>query len=111
MNQPTPTIVLTGGGSGGHITPLLSLARELKKQAPACQIVYIGHKGDNFDTFKQSGHDFDFMAFIKAGKLRRYHGQMLGGLLNPKPLVLNLRDMFRFPGSVIAARRVLKKFK
>jgi UDP-N-acetylglucosamine:LPS N-acetylglucosamine transferase len=43
---------LTGGGSGGHITPLLSLARALKEQNPNCNIVYIGHKGDKFDNMK-----------------------------------------------------------
>jgi UDP-N-acetylglucosamine--N-acetylmuramyl-(pentapeptide) pyrophosphoryl-undecaprenol N-acetylglucosamine transferase len=102
---------LTGGGSGGHITPLLSLARELKKNSPECQIVYIGHKGDNLDTFKQSGHDFDFMAFINAGKFRRYHGQGLKGLAHPKTFVLNLRDFFRLPGSIISSYKILRRFK
>jgi UDP-N-acetylglucosamine--N-acetylmuramyl-(pentapeptide) pyrophosphoryl-undecaprenol N-acetylglucosamine transferase len=111
MNQPAPTIVLTGGGSGGHITPLLSLARELKKNSPGCQIIYIGHKGDNFDTFKQSGHDFDFMAFINAGKFRRYHDQSLKGLAHPKTFILNLRDFFRLPGSIILSYKILRRFK
>jgi UDP-N-acetylglucosamine--N-acetylmuramyl-(pentapeptide) pyrophosphoryl-undecaprenol N-acetylglucosamine transferase len=111
MNHPAPTIILTGGGSGGHITPLLWLARELKSQAPDCQVVYIGHKGDDFDSFKSSGHDFDFMAFINAGKFRRYHGQGLVGLLHPKTLALNIRDLARLPGSVIAAYKILKRFK
>jgi UDP-N-acetylglucosamine--N-acetylmuramyl-(pentapeptide) pyrophosphoryl-undecaprenol N-acetylglucosamine transferase len=112
MNQPTPTIVLTGGGSGGHITPLLSLARELKAQSPGCRILYIGHKGDSFDTFKDSGHDFDFMAFIRAGKFRRYHGQgRAAGNLSPKTLALNTRDFFRLPGSVLVSVRLLRKFK
>jgi len=103
---------LTGGGSGGHITPLLSLARELKAQSPGCQILYIGHKGDSFDTFKDSGHDFDFMAFVKAGKLRRYHGRgMAASVFNPKTLALNIRDFFRLPGSVLAAWHLLRKFK
>ena len=102
---------MTGGGSGGHITPLLSLARELKRQAPGCQILYIGHKGDNFDTLDQSGHDFDFMAFIKAGKFRRYHGQSMLGVLSPRTLMLNVRDFFRLPGSIISSYKVLRKFK
>ena len=112
MNQQSPTIVLTGGGSGGHITPLLSLARELKKQAPQSQILYIGHKGDNFDSFHDSGHNFDFMAFIKAGKFRRYHGPGLAsGIFHPKTLALNVRDFFYLPGSVLASVRLLRKFE
>lgn len=112
MNQTTPTIVLTGGGSGGHITPLLSLARELKAQSPDCQIVYIGHKGDNFDTLKDSGHQFDFMVFIQAGKFRRYHGQgFLSQLFDLKTMALNIRDFFRLPASVISAYRIMRRFK
>jgi UDP-N-acetylglucosamine--N-acetylmuramyl-(pentapeptide) pyrophosphoryl-undecaprenol N-acetylglucosamine transferase len=103
---------LTGGGSGGHITPLLSLARELKAQSPNCEVIYIGSKGDNLDTLKQVSHDFDFMSFIKAGKFRRYHGQgILSGILHPHTLILNVRDFFRFPGSVLASRRILRKFR
>jgi UDP-N-acetylglucosamine--N-acetylmuramyl-(pentapeptide) pyrophosphoryl-undecaprenol N-acetylglucosamine transferase len=111
-SSKVPVIVLTGGGSGGHITPLLSLARELKSQSPGCQLIYIGHKGDGFDTFKQSGHDFDFMAFINAGKFRRYYGKgIMSGVFNPRTLALNIRDFFRIPGSVVVAWRILGKFK
>jgi UDP-N-acetylglucosamine--N-acetylmuramyl-(pentapeptide) pyrophosphoryl-undecaprenol N-acetylglucosamine transferase len=112
MKQTTPTIVLTGGGSGGHITPLLSLARELKTQAPDWQLVYIGSKGDKFDSFQQSAHDFDFTAFIKAGKFRRYHTlKFAGGIFYPDIFIKNLIDSFRFPGNVFAAYKILRKFR
>ncbi len=90
----------------------MSLARELKKYSPDCQIVYIGHKGDQFDTFRESTHDFDFAAFIKAGKLRRYHSvKFASGMLEPKTLILNLRDFARLPGSIYISIKLLKKFK
>lgn len=102
---------MTGGGSGGHITPLLSLAQELKAQSPDCQIIYIGHKGDNFDTFEESSRNFDFTAFINAGKLRRYGTLRFHGLLHPDIFWKNLVDICRFPGSVMASVRILRKFK
>ena len=103
---------MTGGGSGGHITPLLSLAQELKRQSPGCQIVYVGHKGDNFDTFKDISHNFDFMVFINAGKFRRYHtSSRLAQLLDLKTLVLNIRDFFKLPGSIISSIRMVNRFK
>jgi hypothetical protein len=37
QSKKTPVIVLTGGGSGGHITPLLSLAHALKNKKPELQ--------------------------------------------------------------------------
>lgn len=51
------------------------------------------------------------MAFIKAGKFRRYNGKFLSGLLYPKTLILNTRDLFRLPLSVLSSYKVLKKFK
>jgi UDP-N-acetylglucosamine--N-acetylmuramyl-(pentapeptide) pyrophosphoryl-undecaprenol N-acetylglucosamine transferase len=112
MTRPTPVVVLTGGGSGGHITPLLSLAQELKVQSPDCQVIYIGHKGDKFDTFEQSVHDFDFAAFIRAGKFRRYG--TLGrtkGIFRPSIFFRNLLDMLRIPGSILSSWRILRKFR
>jgi UDP-N-acetylglucosamine--N-acetylmuramyl-(pentapeptide) pyrophosphoryl-undecaprenol N-acetylglucosamine transferase len=72
-----PVIVLTGGGSGGHITPLLSLARALKEKQLESSVVYIGHKGDKFDNMQQRFGDFDFVGFVNAGKFRRYNGESL----------------------------------
>jgi UDP-N-acetylglucosamine--N-acetylmuramyl-(pentapeptide) pyrophosphoryl-undecaprenol N-acetylglucosamine transferase len=89
----------------------LSLARELKSLSPDCQIIYIGHKGDDFDSFKQSGHQFDFMVFITAGKFRRYHGRPLGGVFQPKTLGLNIIDFLRLPRSIWSSYKVLRKFK
>lgn len=90
----------------------MSLARELKIQQPDCQIVYIGHKGDNFDNLKNHTHDFDFKVFIKAGKLRRYSNRgLLTRVFDLKTLGLNIRDMFRLPLSAISAWRVLGQFR
>lgn len=89
----------------------MSLARELKKQSPDCQIIYIGHKGDKFDTFEESAHDFDFTAFINAGKFRRYHKmKFANGIFNPVTMAKNLRDMLRLPGSIARSIKILRKF-
>jgi UDP-N-acetylglucosamine--N-acetylmuramyl-(pentapeptide) pyrophosphoryl-undecaprenol N-acetylglucosamine transferase len=103
---------LTGGGSGGHITPLLSLARALKAKDPACNIVYIGHKGDRFDRQEERYHDFDFIGFVNGGKFRRYHGEsILSQLLDFKTVALNIRDLFRFIGSIGKSWRILARVK
>jgi UDP-N-acetylglucosamine--N-acetylmuramyl-(pentapeptide) pyrophosphoryl-undecaprenol N-acetylglucosamine transferase len=103
---------LTGGGTGGHITPLLSLARALKKQNPDCTITYIGHKGDKFDKLEQRFEDFDFVGFVNGGKFRRYHGEsLLSHLLDFKTIFLNIRDFFRVLGSIGKAWRILARVK
>lgn len=37
-----PSIVLAGGGSAGHVSPLLAIAAELRKQVPGAEISVIG---------------------------------------------------------------------
>ena len=103
---------MAGGGSGGHITPLLSLARELKKQAPTCRIVYVGPKGDMTETLSARYGVFDEVRYIPAGKFRRYHGEsFISHLLDIKSLLLNVRDFFKVLAGIFSARRLLKKLK
>jgi UDP-N-acetylglucosamine--N-acetylmuramyl-(pentapeptide) pyrophosphoryl-undecaprenol N-acetylglucosamine transferase len=88
----------------------LSLARALKAKTPGCNIVYIGHKGDNFDSLQEGFHDFDFVAFVNGGKFRRYHGQSIARqIMDIRTFVLNIRDFFRMLGSIAKAWRILSK--
>lgn len=96
------TIVLCGGGSGGHITPLLAVARELKKLQPAVRIIYVGEKNGKFSHIAEESGVFDSCKYIYAGKLRRYHGESLfTRLTDIKTLFFNVRDIFKlFAGTV-----------
>src|SRR5258708_5795661 len=112
MKKQSPVIILTGGGSGGHITPLLSLAHELKQLVLYSELIYVGFKGDKFDSLRASGSDFDFTVFIQAGKFRRYHGEgLLPHLLDLKTIALNIRDFFRVVHSIRTSMRIMAKFK
>jgi UDP-N-acetylglucosamine--N-acetylmuramyl-(pentapeptide) pyrophosphoryl-undecaprenol N-acetylglucosamine transferase len=103
---------LTGGGSGGHITPLLSLAHALKKASPNSRLVYIAWKGDKLENLGERIKVFDHVFYISAGKLRRYHKESwLRQLIDIKTLFLNSRDFFRVIAGTAAARRLLKKIK
>ncbi|MEO6513515.1 MAG: UDP-N-acetylglucosamine--N-acetylmuramyl-(pentapeptide) pyrophosphoryl-undecaprenol N-acetylglucosamine transferase [Candidatus Saccharimonadales bacterium] len=89
------TIVLTGGGSGGHITPILAVAHELKRLDPSVHLVYIGQAGDSLADITHDNSDIDVVYAISAGKLRRYHGEGIAQLLDLKTGLLNARDAFR----------------
>jgi UDP-N-acetylglucosamine--N-acetylmuramyl-(pentapeptide) pyrophosphoryl-undecaprenol N-acetylglucosamine transferase len=45
MPLPDPHIIISGGGTGGHIFPALAIARALKRKLPEAQILFIGAKG------------------------------------------------------------------
>lgn len=62
-------ILISGGGTGGHIYPALAVARELRDSYGA-ELLYIGDRnGLETEIVPRAGIPFDA---ISAGKLRRY---------------------------------------
>lgn len=103
---------MTGGGSGGHITPLLPLAHELKKRSPDCRIIYIGLKGERISGLESRYGAFDAVYRITSGKFRRYHGQsLISRVTDFKTIWLNLRDLFEVVRGTMAARRLMRRLK
>lgn len=88
-------IILTGGGTAGHVTPNLALIPYLKERG--YEIVYIGTYGG---IEKKLLADYDVRYYgISSGKLRRY--------FDPK----NFSDPFRVIKGFREARGILKKEK
>ncbi len=86
------TIFLVGGGSGGHITPLLAISKEVSQISPDSEIIFVTERGGNFTNI------FDAEAVrvkkIFAGKLRRYHGvSFWRQFVDIKTHFLNIRDV------------------
>lgn len=100
MSRSSKTYLVVGGGSGGHITPLLAVAEALKSQE-ACRVLYIGQRGDSMADVAKSPC-IDQTHLISAGKFRRYHGEsFLQHLVDVKTLLLNFRDLLRFKFGVL----------
>jgi UDP-N-acetylglucosamine--N-acetylmuramyl-(pentapeptide) pyrophosphoryl-undecaprenol N-acetylglucosamine transferase len=106
------TIVLTGGGTGGHITPILAVAHELKRQDPSLRTIYIGERHGKFKELTASHEAIDETYEIWAGKFRRYHGESwLKRLVDIRTNLLNIRDVFLFGIGTIQSWFLLKKLK
>lgn len=106
------TILLTGGGTGGHITPILAVAHEIKTQNSEAKVIYIGERGGKFAELTNEHKAIDETFAVSAGKLRRYHGESwLRRLFDVKTNLLNLRDLFRFGWGILQAWRLLGKIK
>jgi UDP-N-acetylglucosamine--N-acetylmuramyl-(pentapeptide) pyrophosphoryl-undecaprenol N-acetylglucosamine transferase len=105
------TIVLSGGGSGGHITPILAVAHELKQLQPDVRLGYIGQHGDSLGDIVQGNPDIDDCYAVSAGKLRRYHGEGLRQLLDVKTVALNIRDAFRTLRGCYQSYRLLRRLR
>lgn len=104
-------IVLTGGGSGGHITPLLAVAHQLKQLEPGCQTIYIGQKGDSLGDIPAHDPAIDQVCMVRAGKLRRYHGEGLKQLLDLPTTGKNLRDAGYVAAGLTQSYRLLRRLR
>lgn len=88
-------IILTGGGTAGHVTPNIALIPELQKRD--YEIYYVGSK-DGIET-KLMG-DFDIPYYgISCGKLRRYFD------------VKNFTDPVRILKGYAEAAKIIKNIK
>ena len=88
-------IILTGGGTAGHVTPNIALIPELKKRG--FEIHYIGSKTG---IEKELIGNFDIPYYgISSGKLRRYFD------------VKNFTDPFRILKGYSEAKKLIKKIK
>lgn len=104
-------IILIGGGSGGHITPLLAVAHQLKLQQPDCELVYIGQRGDSLADVPAADPNIDATYSVRAGKLRRYHGEGLKQLLDVPTMAKNFRDVFYVAVGIVQSYRLLRRLR
>lgn len=103
-------ILLIGGGSGGHITPLLAVARELKTLHPHIELHGVCERGSKFAHLYEDSSLIQDVHQIPAGKYRRYAGlSLLQRVTDMKTVVLNGRDVFRTVRGYRQALKLLKK--
>lgn len=62
-------ILLTGGGTGGHLIPLLSVIAEIRKRQPDVEFLFVGPKSDFNEALRAEGIA---IKEVNAGKFRRY---------------------------------------
>jgi UDP-N-acetylglucosamine--N-acetylmuramyl-(pentapeptide) pyrophosphoryl-undecaprenol N-acetylglucosamine transferase len=105
------TIVLTGGGSGGHITPILAVAAELRRQKPHAKLIYIGQRGDHLGDIPANDPNIDEVYTVRAGKFRRYHGEGWKQLLDLPTQFKNLRDLIYVVIGLFQSWRLMRRLR
>ncbi len=105
-------VLVTGGGTAGHVTPLKSIIKDLRKLDKSVEIFYIAQEDDRFSELLEVGKDIDDIKYIKTGKYRRFKNQpILSRVVDIKTHYLNFTDVFRTIYSVLKAYRIIGRFE
>jgi UDP-N-acetylglucosamine--N-acetylmuramyl-(pentapeptide) pyrophosphoryl-undecaprenol N-acetylglucosamine transferase len=90
-------IVIAGGGTGGHLFPGLAIAREFMKRNNKNSVVFVS-KGNPLERSVLNQTDFKLETIAAEGIKGR-------GLWN------QMKSVLKIPGGVIAAIRILRRYR
>ena len=94
-------VIISGGGTGGHIFPALAIAKKLKEVNPETEILFVGAEG-KMEMEKVPREGFRIVGLPIVGLQRQ---------LNLKNIINDVQVPFRFVGSIAKARKIIKEFK
>ncbi len=89
--------IISGGGTGGHIFPAISIANALKKRLPDAEILFVGAIGRmEMERVPAAGYPIE--------------GLPVSGL-DRKNMLSNVKVVFYLLRSIVLARRIIRNFK
>lgn len=90
-------VIISGGGTGGHIFPAIAIANALRRLEPDIEILFVGAKGRmEMDRVPAAGYEIV--------------GLDIQGI-NRKSLMKNLSLPIKMLGSLLKARHVIRSFR
>ncbi|MCL6218412.1 undecaprenyldiphospho-muramoylpentapeptide beta-N-acetylglucosaminyltransferase [Zunongwangia pacifica] len=90
-------IILSGGGTGGHIYPAIAIADEVKRRYPDAKIKFVGAQDKmEMEKVPQAGYEIE--------------GLWISGLQR-KLTLKNLMFPFKLMSSISKSRRIIKDFR
>ncbi|HIE73430.1 MAG TPA: undecaprenyldiphospho-muramoylpentapeptide beta-N-acetylglucosaminyltransferase [Flavobacteriales bacterium] len=90
-------VIISGGGTGGHIFPALAIAKALEKKVSNIEILFVGATG-KMEMSKIPAEGYKIKGLWISGLQRRI-------------TIKNLYFPFKVISSLLKARRIIKKFK
>lgn len=90
-------VLLTGGGTAGHINPAIAIANYIKEKEPGSEFLFVGTmRGLEKNLVPKCGYD---IKFIEVMGLRRSLSAQ------------NIKVLFKYIKSISDAKRIIKEFK
>ncbi|MBR2085176.1 MAG: undecaprenyldiphospho-muramoylpentapeptide beta-N-acetylglucosaminyltransferase [Muribaculaceae bacterium] len=90
-------VLVSGGGTGGHIFPALSIANEMRRRHPDAKILFVGAEG-RMEMEKVPAAGYNIIGLPVSGFDRKH-------------LLRNIKVLVRLFKSMTLARKILKDFK
>lgn len=98
MKKELKRVVISGGGTGGHIFPAIAIANEIKRRYPECEITFVGARGRmEEEKVPQAGYDIILLP--------------VQGLSRDKNPLKLLKTLYKLWKSSRQVRRELKRLK
>ena len=96
-NNQQINVLVSGGGTGGHIFPALSIANEVKRRYPDARILFVGAEG-RMEMEKVPAAGYNIIGLPVSGFDRKH-------------LLRNFKVVARLLKSMGLAKKILKDFK
>lgn len=90
-------IIISGGGTGGHIFPAISIANALKSKLPDAEFLFVGAEG-RMEMEKVPAAGYKIIGLPVSG-------------FDRKNLFKNIKVLFRLFRSMLMAKKIIKDFK
>lgn len=90
-------VIISGGGTGGHVFPAISIAQELKRQVPGVEILFVGAEG-RLEMTKVPEAGFRIIGLPVRG-------------FNRKKMISNAGVIVDLLRSMRQSRKILRDFK
>lgn len=97
MKKANLRVIISGGGTGGHVFPAISIANELKETVPGVEILFVGAEG-KLEMEKVPAAGYKIIGLPVRGFQRR---------LTTK----NISFFFKLMSSMSKARKIISEFK
>ena len=94
-------VIISGGGTGGHIFPAISIANALKEADPTVEILFVGAKG-KMEMEKVPAAGYNIVGLPVAGFHRK---------INLRNICRNMLFPFRLIASLMKAGSIIRQFK
>ena len=97
INNKSPRVIVSGGGTGGHVFPAISIANAIRERWPESKILFVGAE-DRMEMERVPAAGYNIVGLPVAG-------------FNRKRPLKNIAVVMKLLRSMKKAREIIRDFK